>query len=290
MTFNRQLRCGLAAYATLWLALPNHAAAQGVAPGQADPTAATPGVEGATVSPPTDTQTSETPAPAMPLTPATEPSVEPVPSQPPTPTVAEATAPTAAAAAGITGITGIFGVGLGIGSGSGASGDVYGIAWGEELTIGVRSQQFSVELHTLVGFAKLPRLTQLHSAETRGEFQARSLLGRYRVVETNRVGLSLFAGIAVASVPMLSVDSPMVRSANVDGFGLTLGTGLAVPLTTRLEFAVDGALYLMAWELPGGTYAVNVRPIDANQVMYTASSDSISALPWRLTGSLRVHF
>ncbi len=187
-------------------------------------------------------------------------------------------------------ITGIFGFGLGIGSGAGASGDVYGIAWGEELTLGVRIHQFSVELHTLVGFAKLPRLKQLHSAETRGEFQARSLIGRYRLFETNRFGVSAFSGIAVASVPLLSVERPMAQGANVDGIGLTVGAGLCVPVTARIELAMDAALYLMSWELPGGKYALNVRPIDATQVTYTASSESISAMPWRLNGSIRLRF
>ncbi len=183
---------------------------------------------------------------------------------------------------------GIFGLGFGVGSSTGPSGDVFGIGGGLDVTLGFKAHRVSIEIHTGVGYAAQAGLDQLRASKTRGHFVAHAAIIRLDLSPTRSVGFSVFGGAATASVPLLAVGTMGGRATAVAGNGLTLGGGVSYPLAKYVEIGIDVALYFIRWDLPGSPYASAVEAVDETHVRYTSSTEDVSAIPWRLTASLRV--
>lgn len=183
---------------------------------------------------------------------------------------------------------GIFALGFGVGSSTGPSGDVFGIGGGLDVTLGFKAHRVSIEVHTGVGYAAQAGLDQLRASNTRGHFGAHAAIVRLDLSPVSSIGFSVFGGAAAASVPLLAVGMTGARATNVAGNGLTLGGGISYPVAKHLEFGIDASLYFIRWDLPQSPYASTVEAVDETHVRYTSSTEDVSAIPWRLTASLRV--
>ena len=235
---------------------------------------------------------------AVPADPVPDPVPEP-PTPTPTPTPAPIVAPTPTLDGHRARRRGrplvVIGFGFGVAGATGSPSEIYGPAFGFAVELGLALNATSLEARTGIGFSSLPRQAALQGARTRGSYDLRSVIVRRRVLDDDTLGVSVFAGVATASVPLVAiVTDPFgnvgVASMAVTGTGATFGVTAHHRLTgEHLELVGELAGYGMLWELPGAPY---VHPMPgatdtATTLTIVPMTDAISSFPWSLTLGLR---
>lgn len=188
----------------------------------------------------------------------------------------------------------VLGIGLGIAGATGAPGEVFGPAFGFTLTAGVALRTWAFEGRLAVGYSSLPKQDALQGQRTRGSFDVQALVVRRRLIDGGGLGVSVFAGLATASVPLVAVGlndlgDPVVSTMTVRGVGPTFGAAAHMPIGAGVQLVAELAGSAMIWEVPGHPY---VKPMPAttdqpSTLTYMSMTDDISSTPWSLTAGIR---
>jgi len=189
----------------------------------------------------------------------------------------------------------ILGLSFGFAGATGEPSDVYGPGYGLGLTLGYAIGKTAIELRLGAGYGAVPKYDALQGSRTRGSYDAYALLVRRSIVD-GTVGVSLAAGIASVSVPLLSLTpdeidpkTTVVSTSTVSGSGLAAGAAVHYSLGRHAELVGEVLGYAVLWELPGHDYVHPTSPdTGAMLLTYQRQTSDVSSIPWAVNVGIRL--